>query len=219
MAVTSGANISFDRLRLLAERALLGNRTEALLATRMADSPGAMGRLHAALEGRAVTELSYRASGGKEGGDGMANIFVSVSLDWEAGAGAADDKRGEGEVAAILASLAKAGIGAHDMSDNELAKSHMRYMAGGFKVSGRGHWRAMLGARAPLRLRRAACPQPLPSARLACPCAQPLGGERLIRFDFPEQPGALKKFLHTCAQRRQTRPTRETQHRAPRPVR
>lgn len=60
VAITSGANITFDRLRLLAERALLGNRTEALLATRLPDQPGAMVKLHSALAERSVTELVYR---------------------------------------------------------------------------------------------------------------------------------------------------------------
>ncbi|KAG8458981.1 hypothetical protein KFE25_006526 [Diacronema lutheri] len=162
VAITSGANITFDRLRLLAERALLGNRTEALLATRVPDVPGALAKLHAALAERSVTELIYRAAKTAPTYDGTATIFVSVALDSGAGAGAADERRGEGEVAAILASLQAAGVSAHDMSDNELAKSHMRYMSGGVK---------------------------------------PAEGELLYRFDFPEQPGALRKFLNTfCKQ-------------------
>jgi len=86
----------------------------------------------------------------------QASIFVSVALDSETGAAAADTKEGESQVAEIISSLADVGIAAHDLSENELAKSHMRYMSGGVK---------------------------------------PLGGEQLYQFDFPEQPGALRKFL------------------------
>lgn len=151
VAVTSGANCTFDRLRLLAERALLGQRAEALLATRVPDTPGALQRVHNALAGRPVTELIYRSSATHSAG--QATIFVSVGLADE-GLGGSD-----GEVGKVIDSLKAAGIAAHDMSDNELAKSHMRYMSGGVK---------------------------------------PVDGELLYRFDFPEQPGALKKFLAMC---------------------
>mmetsp|Transcript_29684 Transcript_29684/g.79711 ORF Transcript_29684/g.79711 Transcript_29684/m.79711 type:complete len:562 (+) Transcript_29684:80-1765(+) len=153
VAITSGANCTFDRLRLLAERALLGQRSEALFATRMKDEPGAMLRLYGAIAPRNVTELVYRSSGTSQG---KATIFVSVELTGVKEGMRVPQERAEEEVAEVIDNLRKVEITASDLSSNELAKSHMRYMSGGSK---------------------------------------PESGELLYRFEFPEQPGALKKFL------------------------
>ncbi len=114
-AINSGANVNFDRLRHVAERAQIGLGTEALLAVSMPDERGAYHRFLNSLQGRSITEFNYRFSG-----DGTAQIFVGVAL-----------REGPSERYDLCASLRAAGYGVEDMSDNEIAKLHVRYMVGG----------------------------------------------------------------------------------------
>lgn len=139
VAVTSGANLTFNRLRMIAERALIGQRTEALLAVRMPDRPGAMLKLYGAIAPRNVTEMLYRSSMSESNSE--ATIFLSIEVNEQGAAAAGEVDRMDEEVAEIVKGLAVEGIRADDMSENELAKSHMRYLAGGTKVRAR----ALLG--------------------------------------------------------------------------
>ncbi|HEY0721317.1 MAG TPA: threonine ammonia-lyase, biosynthetic, partial [Gammaproteobacteria bacterium] len=141
VAIDSGANMNFDRLRHVAERAELGERREALLAVTIPERPGSFRRFCEALGTRAITEFNYRFADASD-----AHIFVGVQL-----AGGENEKNG------LIAELRAGGYPVLDMSDNEMAKLHMRYMVGG----------------------RAS-----------------VTNERLLRFEFPERPGALLHFLN-----------------------
>jgi threonine dehydratase len=140
VAVASGANTNFDRLRFIAEEAELGEHREALLAVTIPERPGSFRKFCSLLGARNVTEFNYRIADSKE-----AHIFVGVEV----------QKRDE--TARIVRSLRKHGLTTLDLSDNEMAKLHTRHMVGG---------------RAPF-------------AR----------NELLYRFEFPERPGALLRFL------------------------
>ena len=146
VAVNSGANLNFDRLRHISERAEVGERREALLAVTIPERPGSYRRFIEALGARSVTEFNYRYADA-----GQARIFVGVRL-----------SGGEEEKIALIGSLGAEGYPVLDMSDNEMAKLHVRYMVGG---------------RAPDR-----------------------ADELIYRFQFPERPGALLKFLSGMAQ-------------------
>jgi len=113
-AINSGANVNFDRLRHVAERAQIGLGTEALLAVSMPDDRAAYHRFLNSLQGRSITEFNYRWSGD------TARIFVGIAL-----------RDGQDERHALCALLHDAGYGVEDMSDNEIAKLHVRYMVGG----------------------------------------------------------------------------------------
>jgi len=113
-AVMSGANMNFDRLRFVAERAELGEGREALLAVTIPERPGAFRTFCAALGARVVTEFNYRLSGREQ-----AQIFVGV----------ATRTHGEGE--AIASNLRALGYETVDLSNNEMAKLHVRHMVGG----------------------------------------------------------------------------------------
>jgi len=115
VAVASGANMNFDRLRHVAERAEIGERTEALLAITIPERPGAYRDFIRLLGGRAITEFNYRFAAGAD-----ARIFVGVRL-----------QGGEAEKREIVALLRGGGLPVVDMTDNELAKLHVRYMVGG----------------------------------------------------------------------------------------
>jgi threonine dehydratase len=141
VAVNCGANMNFDRLRYVAERADIGAQREALFAVQMPEEPGSFLRFCELLGDRSVTEFSYRYSDVK-----AAQVFVSLAL-----------KQGRPERDALLSTIAAAGFAVRDMTDNEMAKLHVRYMVGGH--------------------------------------AQGLSNERLYRFEFPERPGALLRFL------------------------
>lgn len=116
VAVCSGANTDFNRLRFVAERAEVGEAREAVFAATIPEAPGAFRAFVAALgPGRSITEFAYR----RAGGGGPATVFV--------GAGVA----GRGEGAALVRALCAAGVPAVDLTEDELAKLHVRYMVGG----------------------------------------------------------------------------------------
>jgi threonine dehydratase len=142
VAVNSGANLNFDRLRHVAERAEIGEGREALIAVTIPEQPGSYRRFIATIGNRSITEFNYRYADA-----GAAHIFVGVGL--------ADGGR---EKRAIIETLREAGYPVVDMSDNEMAKLHVRYMVGG-RVGG-------------------------------------LSDEVICRFQFPERPGALSRFLN-----------------------
>jgi threonine dehydratase len=142
IAINSGANMNFDRLRHVAERAELGEAREILLAVTIPEQQGSYRRFVEVLGNRNITEFNYRYAAGSE-----AHVFVGLKL------------RGEGaEKASLLSELHTLGYQVLDISANETAKLHVRYMVGG---------------RAP-----------------------GLQDEVILRFEFPERPGALMKFLN-----------------------
>jgi threonine dehydratase len=114
VAVLSGANMNFDRLRFVAERAELGEGREALLAVTIPERAGAFRAFCAALGACVVTEFNYRLSGRDR-----AEIFVGV----------ATQSRLDGE--RFVASLRERGYETADLSANEMAKLHVRHMVGG----------------------------------------------------------------------------------------
>jgi threonine dehydratase len=115
IAINSGANVNFDRLRHVAERAEIGERGEALLAVTIPEAPGSYRAFIRLLGDRAITEFNYRYAHGAS-----AQIFVGVKL-----------KQGEAEKREIIAMLRRDVEAVVDMTDNELAKLHVRYMVGG----------------------------------------------------------------------------------------
>jgi threonine dehydratase len=139
VAVASGANTNFDRLRFIAEEAELGEHREAILAVTIPERPGSFKRFCATLGARSITEFNYRIADSRE-----AHIFVGIEV------------QGRAETARIVEHLRRRGLKTLDLSDNEMAKLHVRHMVGG----------------------RAAAEN-----------------ELLYRFEFPERPGALMKFL------------------------
>jgi len=142
VAVASGANTNFDRLRFIAEEAELGEHREAILAVTIPERPGSFRRFCSALGARNVTEFNYRIADSSE-----AHVFVGVEV------------RAREETARLVRNLRRHGLRTLDLSDNEMAKTHLRHMVGG---------------RAPF-------------AR----------NELLYRFEFPERPGALLRFLES----------------------
>lgn len=115
VAVDSGANVNFDRLRHIAERAELGERREALLAVTIPERPGSLRQFCHAIGARSITEFNYRYA---DSGD--AHIFVGVEL-----------RDVESDRDALITGLAERGYPVTDMTDNEMAKIHVRYMVGG----------------------------------------------------------------------------------------
>jgi threonine dehydratase len=114
IAVLSGANVNFDRLRFIAERAEVGEAREALLAVTIPERPGAFRQFCAAIGHRVVTEFNYRLGDRRQ-----ARIFVGVVT----------ESRQDG--AALAASLNASGYETVDLTDNEMAKVHVRHMVGG----------------------------------------------------------------------------------------
>ncbi len=143
-AVLSGANLNFNTLRYVAERTALGQKNEALLAVTIPEQQGSFKKFCKAIHSRPITEFNYRYAANSK----RAEIFVGIGL-----------RNGEEELAQVKVELTEGGYEFVDLSDDELAKLHVRYMVGG-----RG------GAATK---------------------------ERLFRFDFPEYPGALLRFLET----------------------
>jgi threonine dehydratase len=147
VAINSGANMNFDRLRHVSERADLGGQREALLAVTIPEEPGSFMRLCETLGSRSVTEFSYRYESSH-----AAQLFVGFSL-----------TQGRTERDSVVSSLRDAGYTVTDMTDNEMAKLHVRYMVGGH--------------------------------------ARGIENEVLYRFEFPERPGALLRFLQAIGTR------------------
>ncbi|HIF9523028.1 TPA: threonine ammonia-lyase, biosynthetic [Photobacterium damselae] len=114
-AVLSGANLNFHGLRYVSERCELGEKREGLLAVTIPERPGAFLDFCRLLGGRAVTEFNYRYNHNQ-----LANIFVGVRL-----------LQGQEELDAIITELRKGGYPVVDLSDDEMAKVHIRYMIGG----------------------------------------------------------------------------------------
>jgi len=117
VAITSGANMNFDRLSFVAERAALGERKEALLSITIPERPGAFAKLVEVVMPQAVTAFSYRYAR-----EDTADVLMGISL---------SASTGRDDLANIIAQLEKAGMSATDISDDELAKTHIRYLVGG----------------------------------------------------------------------------------------
>jgi threonine dehydratase len=143
-AVASGANMNFDRLRFVSERAELGEAREAIFAVTIAERPGSFRHFLSLIGHRNITEFNYRYADAT-----VAHIFVGVQVSDRA------------ERAQLLAELARAGVEAYDFSDNEMAKLHVRHLVGGH-----------------------------------APAAE---HEILYRFEFPDRPGALMRFLDSMS--------------------
>ncbi|MFI4923582.1 MAG: threonine ammonia-lyase, biosynthetic [Vicinamibacteria bacterium] len=144
VAIACGANMNFDRLRFVAERAELGEEREAVLAVTIPERPGSFRKFCKLLGKRSVTEFNYRYADAS-----AAHLFVGVEV--------ANRK----EKDRLLADLKRHRIEALDLSDNEMAKLHVRHLVGGHA----------------------------PLAR----------DEILYRFEFPERPGALMRFLDSMS--------------------
>ncbi len=121
VAVNSGANMNFDRLRFVAERTLVGEKKEALYAVTIPEQPGSLRRFCTEMIGtRNVTEFNYRLAGRER-----ANIFVGLSV------------KDGGERREFLRLLQNSGYDCLDITDNDLAKTHIRYMVGGHSTEAR----------------------------------------------------------------------------------
>lgn len=114
VAIASGANMNFDRLEFVAERAELGEKREAILAVSIPEKPGSFKKFCALLGARAITEFNYRFADDK-----VAHIFVGVQVPNRA------------EVDKLLTSLNKHELPVLDLSENEMAKLHIRHLVGG----------------------------------------------------------------------------------------
>lgn len=147
VVIDSGANINFDRLRHVAERAEIGERREVLFATKIDERSGSFQQFCKTLGDRGITEFNYRYAD-----DMDAQVFVGVRITGK-----------EEERQQLFADLDKAGYEWVDFTDNEMAKLHVRYMVGGH--------------------------------------APQVGNESLFRFEFPERPGALLRFLTRIGKR------------------
>ncbi|RMG38352.1 MAG: threonine ammonia-lyase, biosynthetic [Gammaproteobacteria bacterium] len=115
VAILSGANINFDRLRHVAERTEIGEQREALLAVQIPERPGSFLRFCRLLGKRSITEFNYRYADQRQ-----AQVFCGVEL-----------REGAHEKEHLIAHLQKKGYSVVDMTDNETAKLHIRYMVGG----------------------------------------------------------------------------------------
>ncbi len=114
VAVASGANMNFDRLRFVAERAEVGEQREAVLAVTIPEKPGSFKKFCNLIGKRAITEFNYRFSGAQE-----AHVFAGVQV--------AD----RAESLKLVESLEKHGLATLDLTDDEMAKLHVRHMVGG----------------------------------------------------------------------------------------
>jgi threonine dehydratase len=115
VAINSGANMNFDRLRYVSERAELGEDGEGLITVTIPEKPGSFRKFCKTIGKRGITEFNYRYSDDKE-----AHVFAGIQL-----------SEGRAEMEALVAKLGKAGYPVVCMSDNDLAKMHVRYMVGG----------------------------------------------------------------------------------------
>lgn len=147
VAIDSGANMNFDRLRHVSERAELGERNEAVLAVTIAEQPGSFQQFCHLLGQRHITEFNYRYAD-----PSVAHVFAGIEL-----------RQGAQERQLILNKLREHHYAVIDLTDDEMAKLHVRYMVGGRASS--------------------------------------LVDEVLYRFEFPERPGALLRFLTKMGER------------------
>ncbi len=115
ISITSGANINFDRLRHVAERAELGEKREAILAVTIPESPNSFKHFCEAIGDRAITEFNYRYADASE-----AQVFTGVKL-----------SNGDIEKEQLIKQLSEKDYKVLDLSDNEVAKVHLRFMVGG----------------------------------------------------------------------------------------
>ena len=143
-AIACGANMNFDRLRFVAERAELGEKREAIIAVSIPERPGSFREFCELLGKRSITEFNYRYADAK-----VAHLFVGLEV------------ANRQETDELLAALERKRIEAYDLSDNEMAKLHVRHLVGGH-----------------------------------APAAE---HEILYRFEFPERPGALMRFLNSMS--------------------
>ncbi len=114
VAVTSGANMNFDRLRFVAERAEIGEQREAILAVTIPETPGSFREFCALLGKRNITEFNYRYGDPK-----TAHVFVGVQV------------HNQSETAELVRTLRENRLSTLDLSDNEMAKLHLRHLVGG----------------------------------------------------------------------------------------
>lgn len=144
VAVACGANMNFDRLRFVAERAELGERREAIFAVTIPEKPGSLRSFCQCLGDRNLTEFNYRIASEKE-----AHIFVGLQIENRA------------DAIQMAQNFENCGFDTLDLTDDELTKMHLRHMVGGHS-----------------------------------PLAH---NELLYRFEFPERPGALMKFVNSMS--------------------
>ncbi len=147
VAICSGANMNFNGLRHVAERAAAGEHTEALLAVEIPERPGSFLKFCKTIGRRNVTEFNYRI-----GDEKTAKIFVGLEL-----------RHGAREAEEIVRKLHGSGYPVLDLTHNEVATLHIRHMVGGI--------------------------------------APKIRDERILRFEFPERPGALLEFLEAIGDR------------------
>ncbi len=114
VAIACGANMNFDRLRFVAERAELGERREAVFAVTIPERPGSLGQFCDTLGDRSISEFNYRIAD-----ENKAHIFVGVKV------------KGRADAYAIAENFKNSGFETLDLTDNELAKMHLRHMVGG----------------------------------------------------------------------------------------
>ncbi|MDH2273563.1 threonine ammonia-lyase, biosynthetic [Moraxella porci] len=117
VAIVSGANMNFDRLRYIAERTEIGEQKEAIFAVQLPEKTGAFLDFCRVLQGRNITEFNYRMDATDPN---SAHVFVGIGL-----------KEGQKERAIISDTLAQGGYIAHDLTDDEASKTHIRYLIGG----------------------------------------------------------------------------------------
>ena len=115
VVINCGANVNFDRLRHIAERAAVGEQREMLLGVEIPEEPGSFRKFCEAIGRRGITEFNYRYSDARK-----AHIFVGVEL-----------RHGAVEHAELIENLTRLGFPLADLSDNEMAKLHVRHMVGG----------------------------------------------------------------------------------------
>jgi len=114
IAIASGANMNFDRLRHISERAEIGEHREAVMSVTIPEKPGSFKKFCKLLGTKSITEFNYRYANPKE-----AHVFVGVSI------------RNRNEAEELIAKLKQKGLPTEDMSDNEMAKLHIRHLVGG----------------------------------------------------------------------------------------